>query len=89
MMFITEQKSLKVLLKSVTVVLLVNIVVFGEVFILGTKPCMYGIFFSETVTSEWHVRDERRNVVSSSKMVQPPTQPVIQWPPYITVLGTE
>jgi len=67
----------------------VTIVGFGEVFILGTKPCLYCIFFLETVTSEWHVRDARRNVGSSRKMVQPPTQPVIQWPPYITVLGTE
>jgi len=67
----------------------VNIVGFGEVFILGTKPSMYGIFFSDTVTSKCHVRDARRNVDSPSKMVQPPIQPVIQWPPYITVLGTE
>jgi len=70
-------------------VLLVNIVSFGEVFILGTKPSVYGIFFLETVTSEWHVRDAKRNVDSSSKMVQQPIQPVIQWPPYVTVLGTE
>jgi len=75
--FITEQKSLKVLLESVTIVILVNIMGFGEVFILGTKPFMYGIFFSETVTSEWHVRDARRNVGSSSKMLQPPMQPAI------------
>jgi hypothetical protein len=62
----------------VTVVLLVNIVGFSEVFILGTKAFVYDIFFSKTVTSEWHVRGARRNLGSSSKMVQAPIQPVIQ-----------
>ena len=72
-----------------TLVLSVNIVGSGNVFILERKSLTYGIFFSDTVSTEWHVRDVRRNVGSSSKTVQPLIQPVIQWSPYITLLGTE